>query len=168
METFIEKTKVKKAKRITIKAKDVINKKKSENKLNSMIEELFNECDFLKISNSVIRGFPVEYLINLKDLLGLTNDKLADLLGVSTRTITRSISLPKEERLTITLSDRVYRVFKIISIAIEVFNDKYEALIWLKTEQYGLYNETPISLLKTEAGTREVENLLGRIEYGVY
>jgi putative toxin-antitoxin system antitoxin component (TIGR02293 family) len=37
----------------------------------------------------------------------------------------------------------------------------------LQTPQPGLADVHPVDLLKTEAGAREVEDLLERIEYGV-
>ena len=49
-----------------------------------------------------------------------------------------------------------------------MFEDSERAHRWLKEPQRGLGNRTPLSLLGTEAGAREVEDLLGRIEYGVF
>ncbi len=38
---------------------------------------------------------------------------------------------------------------------------------WLRQPQFALGGRVPLEMLHTEAGTREVEDLLGRIEYGV-
>jgi uncharacterized protein (DUF2384 family) len=38
----------------------------------------------------------------------------------------------------------------------------------LTHKQPGLGGAVPLDFAKTEIGAREVENLLGRIEYGVY
>jgi uncharacterized protein (DUF2384 family) len=38
----------------------------------------------------------------------------------------------------------------------------------LTHKQVGLNNAVPLEFAKTEIGAGEVENLLGRIEYGVY
>ena len=48
-----------------------------------------------------------------------------------------------------------------------VIEDENDALTWLKSPQYGLGERVPLSMLTTEAGTRLVEQLLLRIEYGV-
>ena len=39
---------------------------------------------------------------------------------------------------------------------------------WLTSPQVGLGGAIPLEYAETEVGAREVENLLGRIEYGVY
>ena len=46
--------------------------------------------------------------------------------------------------------------------------DAASARDWLTHKQTGLGNTVPLEFAKTEIGAREVENLLGRIEYGVY
>ena len=38
---------------------------------------------------------------------------------------------------------------------------------WLQKPQIGLNNQIPLQLMRTELGSGEVEDLLGRIEYGV-
>jgi uncharacterized protein (DUF2384 family) len=38
----------------------------------------------------------------------------------------------------------------------------------LKHPQYGLGGAVPLDYAETEVGAREVDNLLGRIDYGVY
>jgi len=47
-----------------------------------------------------------------------------------------------------------------------VLEDRKEALAWLHTPQHGLGGLVPIELLATEAGSREIETLLERIEHG--
>ena len=39
---------------------------------------------------------------------------------------------------------------------------------WLNSPQVGLGGATPLEYAETEVGAREVEDLLGRIEHGVY
>ncbi|RJQ47182.1 MAG: DUF2384 domain-containing protein, partial [Nitrospiraceae bacterium] len=71
------------------------------------------------------------------------------------------------DRLSPVESDRVYRFARIIALAEDVFEDKEEALEWLKNPQYGLGGRIPFDMLQTDAGAREVEELLIRIDYGV-
>ena len=51
--------------------------------------------------------------------------------------------------------------------AVEVLGDEEEAWRWLEREQWGLGGAVPLQHAKTESGAREVEVLLGRIDYGV-
>jgi putative toxin-antitoxin system antitoxin component (TIGR02293 family) len=47
-------------------------------------------------------------------------------------------------------------------------SDAEAAQQWLKTPARALGFESPLHFAETEAGAREVENLLGRIEHGVF
>jgi putative toxin-antitoxin system antitoxin component (TIGR02293 family) len=41
-------------------------------------------------------------------------------------------------------------------------------LHWLNSPNHGLGGRTPLQMAQTEAGSREVENLIGRLEHGVF
>ena len=49
-----------------------------------------------------------------------------------------------------------------------VLGDRENALSWLDEGIPALGGATPLSRLSTETGYREVMDVLGRIEYGVY
>ena len=75
--------------------------------------------------------------------------------------------IPAKDRLSPVESDRVYRFARIIAMAEGVFEGKNEALEWLNSPQHGLGARVPFDMLQTDAGAREVEELLLRIDYGV-
>jgi len=52
--------------------------------------------------------------------------------------------------------------------AVEVMESEETARQWLTSPQFGLGGAAPLDYAETEVGAREVEDLLGRIEYGVY
>jgi putative toxin-antitoxin system antitoxin component (TIGR02293 family) len=52
--------------------------------------------------------------------------------------------------------------------AVEVLESEEGARRWLNSPQVGLGGEIPLDYAQTEVGAREVEDLLGRIEFGVY
>ncbi len=60
------------------------------------------------------------------------------------------------------------RYQRLLRKAEDVFGGGDSAREWLTNPQTGLGNAVPLDFAKTEIGAREVENLLGRIEYGVY
>jgi len=60
------------------------------------------------------------------------------------------------------------RAARLYSIAAEVLEDSQAAARWLKTPQRALGGAVPLQLAETDAGTRAVEALLGRMEHGVY
>jgi putative toxin-antitoxin system antitoxin component (TIGR02293 family) len=65
-------------------------------------------------------------------------------------------------------SDRVVRFARLLGQAIKLMGDEEDARQWLNSPQFGLGGAVPLDYAKTEVGAREVENLLGRIEHGVY
>lgn len=114
----------------------------------------------------VSRGVPVGSAEALKRWIAVGDEVLAELLGVSQKTLSRARSA--NARLDPVTSDRLFRVARLGALAIEVLEDEGRALNWLKRPQIGLGGRTPLSLLTTDAGCTEVEKLLLRIEHGVY
>ncbi|MUL38989.1 antitoxin Xre/MbcA/ParS toxin-binding domain-containing protein [Gloeocapsopsis dulcis] len=57
---------------------------------------------------------------------------------------------------------------RITARAEEVFEDEQVAKNWLKRPNQALGGETPLGLLDTETGAEQVNQVLTRIEYGVY
>jgi len=114
----------------------------------------------------VIRaGLPFKELEALRSRLGLAMDKLARKIGLSRATLHRRKA---EGRLAAGESDHVLRFARILRLAIGVFEDEDYARRWLTSPQHGLGGAIPLDYAETEVGAHEVENLLGRIEYGVY
>lgn len=59
-------------------------------------------------------------------------------------------------------------VVEVVARAIEVFGDRTKALRWLRTPIPSLGDETPLAMLERTGGVRQVEDVLGRIEHGVW
>lgn len=74
----------------------------------------------------------------------------------------------KEGRLQTDESERLFRIAALYDRAIEVLGDQERAEAWLKAPQKALGMKTPLQYAETELGAREVENLLGRLEYGIF
>jgi putative toxin-antitoxin system antitoxin component (TIGR02293 family) len=62
----------------------------------------------------------------------------------------------------------VVRYARLLGRAAVVMESLENGRRWLASPQVGLGGEVPLSFAQTEVGAREVEDLLGRIEYGVY
>lgn len=58
------------------------------------------------------------------------------------------------------------RFAQILALATDIFEDEDRAVEWLRRPQFGLGDKVPLDLINTEAGVREVESLLLRIEHG--
>lgn len=57
---------------------------------------------------------------------------------------------------------------EILTKATELFGDQEAAEAWLSTPAIGLEQRRPVDLLATPVGVRQVEDLLVRMDYGVY
>ena len=103
-------------------------------------------------------------MVAFKEHAGLTNKEVAGVLHVSTKTVERAVAAGG--RISPAASNQLYRAARIIALAETVLEDRDQAREWLHSPQHGLEGRRPIDLLSTDAGAREVENLLNRIEYG--
>jgi putative toxin-antitoxin system antitoxin component (TIGR02293 family) len=118
-----------------------------------------------KLVEAVEAGLPVEELETLRAGLDLPMEQLASRLGISKATLHRR---KRTGRLEPDESGRVLRFARLAGKAVEVFETKENARHWLSSPQMGLGGAVPLDYAETELGAREVEDLLGRIEYGVY
>lgn len=63
---------------------------------------------------------------------------------------------------------RAWKFEEILTTATETFGSQSEAERWLSTPAMALNQRRPIDLLASSAGTELVEELLGRLRYGVF
>ena len=118
-----------------------------------------------KLIKAIRAGLPVRELERLQTSLDMPMDKLARKLGISKATLHRRKA---RGRLGPAESDRVMRFARLMGKAVEVMESEAAARQWLNSPQVGLGGAAPLDYAETEVGAREVEDLLGRIEYGVY
>ncbi len=111
-------------------------------------------------------GLPAASAFAFKDTLGLNNQELASILGMSVRTLARLD--PDKSRLDPVSGDRLVRSARLFAIATEVLEEAQAAARWLKSPQRALGGAVPLELARTDVGSRAVEALLGRMEHGVY
>lgn len=126
-------------------------------KLLGMRKKIKNSMD---LHDAIVGGFNERQIIRVKKVLDINNKNFAKLLGISERTLLRKTDWKDT-------SDRLYRLVHIFALAKIVFEDSDRARQWLNESQKGLGWKVPLELMSTEPGSREVEDLLGRIEYGV-
>lgn len=121
----------------------------------------------LEFADRIHAGFPHAALDAIKHLIRLNDIEASELIGVNARTLARWRGDP-EKPLSALASDRLYRLARVFALAEEVLEAEDSARDWLRTPQLGLNNRIPMELLTSEAGARQVENLLKRIEHAVY
>jgi len=117
------------------------------------------------LREQVREGLPYGSLEAAADRLHLERDEISSLLMLPQRTLSRR---KKGRRLQPDESDRLFRLARIVAQAVEVLGDGEKATRWLRRSNRALGGAEPLQLLDTDAGTRRVEQVLGRVEHGVF
>lgn len=114
---------------------------------------------------TIRQGLSTMVLKTLAAELELSERRLAGVLHIPDRTLDRRL---KEGVLSPEESDRVARVARILQRAQEVFGNAKKARGWMKTQLAAFDGETPLERADTSLGASQVEDVLGRIDYGIY
>jgi len=112
----------------------------------------------------VREGLPWTLYQGVMTDLGFTDQMAAGVLHIPLRTLTRR----KGGRLDPQESERVMRLVRLRAKAEDVLGTGAKATLWLESPNRALGGATPLSLLDTDIGTQAAEDVLTRIEYGVY
>jgi len=110
-------------------------------------------------------GLPMRSFEHLGREIALSTSSLAEVAGISPRTLARR---REQGRLTPAESERVCRLAFLFEKATQVLGAGDEARRWFTTSKTALKGRSPIEYSDTEVGAREVEDLLGRLEHGVF
>ena len=110
-------------------------------------------------------GLTIRSFERLSAAMEIPTAQLAEITGIAVRTLARR---KKEGKLRLAESERVFRLATVFDKAIDVLGDASHARRWFKTPLKALAGKSPLKYSDTEIGAREVEDLLGRLEYGVF
>lgn len=113
----------------------------------------------------IVEGRLAPSVIRRLAALGLERAEI-DAVVIPSRTLQHRRS--RREKLTVEESDRVLRVIRVLSLAESVYGSRERALSWLRNLHARLDGRAPISLLKTDTGSRIVEELLIQIDEGMF
>jgi len=112
-------------------------------------------------------GLPIAEFDALRELLGLPVEALAAKVGISIATLSRRRR--SDQPLDAGHGDRVVRFARLFRLAVGLHDgDEQAAREWLRRPARALDGAAPLEHADTEAGAREVEALIGRVEHGVY
>jgi putative toxin-antitoxin system antitoxin component (TIGR02293 family) len=110
-------------------------------------------------------GLPYEALEAVTGKLDISVDAASTALQLPRRTLARR---KEQNRLGGQESERIVRLADIAAHATNALGGLDKARQWLITPNRALGGAAPINLLDTDVGTRAVEDVLLRIEHGVY
>ena len=115
--------------------------------------------------NILKRGLPASSFEKLHKGMDISSADLARVTNIAIRTLQRR---RKQGQFQTDESERLLRLGVLFDKAIEVLGSVDAARSWMKSPQKPLAGKTPLAYSDTEPGAREVEDLLGRIEHGVF
>lgn len=117
------------------------------------------------LSRRVEKGLPFHVFDELARRLALTHEAFAALLRVSPSTLYRR---RRAGRFAFDESDRLWRYLNLYAAAVDVLEGPEAAAAWLGTELPALGGRTPLEAARDAPGARAAEDLLARIEFGVF
>lgn len=117
-----------------------------------------------EVLRAVERRLPPSVIKRLT-VLGLTRTEIEEAV-IPSRTLQHRRS--RRERLSVEESDRVLRVVRVLSSAEMLYGSRARALAWMRRPHPRLEQRSPLSLLRTDTGSRIVEELLLQIDEGIY
>jgi putative toxin-antitoxin system antitoxin component (TIGR02293 family) len=111
------------------------------------------------------RGLPYRAFERVRETLQIDSARMQQIVGLPTRTLARR---KVERQFTKEESDRLYRLARIAALATDVLGDGQRAVDWLRADNRALGDSAPVDQLDTDFGAQRVEQLLGRIDHGIF
>lgn len=109
-------------------------------------------------------GFPAKILKSVSGFFGETEARIQSIVRVPATTASR---LEKAAaKIDSAATERVYRMGAVTRMAIEIFEDKDNAIAWMRQPNLALGNATPLELMDTEPGAVSVRQILNAIATG--
>lgn len=122
--------------------------------------------DAVSLIKRVEKGFSFNVLVRFQRNVAIPMREIAEWVQIPQTTLNRRRA---QGRLQPDESDRVLRASRVFGKALELFEgDTGAARYWLASPHRALGGAVPMGLAKTDLGTREVEDLIERLEHGVF
>lgn len=101
----------------------------------------------------------------VSEMVKLTDNEMAYLLGMTPRNLHR---IPSEKRLGTDASERLLLLKNVLIHALDTFEGNENIVRnWLRTPLNELNDQTPLQLMDTITGFGMVDDVLGRLDYGL-
>jgi putative toxin-antitoxin system antitoxin component (TIGR02293 family) len=114
---------------------------------------------------AVEQGVPLPALEEFATSSGFA---LKDLLEVVIPARTLKHRRQRQEPLSLDESDRLARVARVYALAVRVFGNPEKARRWLSKPKIRFVEQTPLAMLRTDLGGRQVEEMLIQIDEGMF
>jgi putative toxin-antitoxin system antitoxin component (TIGR02293 family) len=128
----------------------------------SLGKAIGGELDLINLSRNGVRKLSLR---SLSSYLGITMDKMSNLIHTSHRNIQRK---DEDELLDSLKTEKVLELAAFVKRGMDVTGSKESFIEWLHTPLTSLGNKMPVDFLDTTFGIQLVQKVLGRLEQGVY
>lgn len=114
----------------------------------------------------VLNGLPFSALESFEKNSGLSFESIQKIVVLPAR---KRQKRKEQKKLSPFETERLVRLARLMELATELYEgNRQKAAQWLETPCRVFSGETPIDRAQTEMGARDVEQLIGRLEHGVY
>ena len=110
------------------------------------------------------RGLPKSVAYSVCEVLGVSMDRLSELLHVSHRTLQRKAD---DDLLAVSSTEQLFEIAEVVSDGIDVFGTIDNFRKWLHSTPYIFNGQKPLDFLDTRFGIQYVKNIIGRIAHGI-
>ncbi len=118
--------------------------------------------DYIELSR---KGLTMKQLREILKFTNLSLKELSSILSISDRQLTR---YKDDKILRIDISAQLIQIAELYEFGYEVFENEEKFQKWMISKIRALGYQKPINLLDTPFGISEVQNIIGRLEHGVY
>jgi putative toxin-antitoxin system antitoxin component (TIGR02293 family) len=113
----------------------------------------------------VEQGLPLVVLEEFAKSSGISMKELLEIV-IPLRTLKHRRE--RKESLSLDESDRLARVARLYELGVKVFGDPNKARRWLTKPKDRFHGRSPLAVMRTELGGRDVEEMLFQIDEGVF
>jgi len=124
-------------------------------------ESINQRTDLIAIARN---GIKTKYIPAIQKFTSLTDKELSSILPISQRQLVRyapSHKLNKE------ITSHLIQLIELFQKGFKLFGQE-KFRLWIRTPNKVLDNNLPMDLMDTSIGIKMIEDIIGRIEHGVY
>lgn len=123
--------------------------------------DIEQRTDLIAIARS---GIEVRYIKNIQDFTSLSENELVSILPISHRQLMR---YDDKHRLNKEITSHIILIIQLFQKGYRIFG-KEKFRLWIRTMNNVLDRNKPMDIMDTSIGIEMIEDVLGRIEQGVY
>jgi putative toxin-antitoxin system antitoxin component (TIGR02293 family) len=126
-------------------------------------KKIVSDFDIIKLGTD---GLTKNAINNLASFIGISRKQIAEnIFDISVKTLERKDNNTRLDKKT---SSHAVEIARVLQHTYDVFRDEEKVKRWLNKENRALNNVKPVELFDTLSGLNMVNDILGRIEEGVY